>query len=83
MRAFFALDREVVGLREGDGEDESLSLAEAVSAADGCRGMMSSPASRGEGALMLAREEYGSSKSRESFVGAMALYDGSGICVAR
>ncbi len=56
---------------DGDGVvGESLSSAEAFSATDRCRGIMSSPASRDNGALMLAREESKSSRSCELFVGA-------------
>lgn len=66
LRALLALDREIVGLRDGDGvEDEadesSLSLAEGVSAADGGRGIMSSLGERDEGGCMLARGKSGSS----------------------
>ena len=69
-------------LRNGDGlvdeeEEESLSFAEAVSAADGCREITSSLISRDEGTFKLAKGKSGSSKSLELFVGAMAFYDRS------
>lgn len=87
LRAFFARDREVVGLRDGDGEEseegESLSLAEACSAADGCRGIMSSLASRDGGGCMLNKEKSGSSKACEVFVGAMALHEVEMCCFVR
>ena len=68
LRAFFALDREVMGLRVGDGveveEDESLSFAKGVSAADGrCSEIISSLAPWNEVVFMLAKAESGSSKS--------------------
>ena len=81
FRALFALEREVVGLRDGDGaEDEeevSLSFAEGFWAVDGWRGIMPSPGSRDEGASMLARDKSGSSMSLGLLIGAMAFYDGS------
>ena len=66
LRAFLALDREVVGLRHGDGVeddevDESLSLAEGVAAADAWRGIMSSRGERGEGGCMLDKGKSGAS----------------------
>ena len=73
-----------MGLRDGDGvvdeeEEESLSFAEGFSAADGDREIMSSLASRNEDALMLAKENLGSSMLLEIFVGAMTFYPGSCI----
>lgn len=78
LRAFFARDREVVDLRDGDRvpdeEDESLSLAEAFSSAvGGCSAIMSSLVPRDGGALMLARLKSGSSKPGDVFEAAMSL----------
>lgn len=80
LRAFFARERDGVGLRDRDGEEEeeeSLSFAEVVSVADGCKGMMSSLASKDEGGLMLAKEESAFLESWEGYVGAMAFHDGN------
>ena len=68
LRAFFALDRDVVGLRVGDGfaveEDESLSSAKEVSAAGGRWSEIISLLDSGnEHGSMLAKAESGSSKS--------------------
>lgn len=83
--AFFARDRDVVGLRDGDGDgvedeeevDESLSSAGAFSVVGGCREIMSLPGSRDEYAFMLAKERSGSSNSLGLTVEAMTFYDGS------
>ena len=76
FRAFFALEREVMGLRDLDGledeEEESLSFSGAFSAAEGSRDIMSLPASGDKDASILAKEKSGSSKSCEVFVVAMA-----------
>ena len=45
--------------------------------ADGCRGMMSSLASKDEGGLRLAKEESAFLEALDGFVGAMAFYDGN------
>lgn len=76
LRAFFALEREGVGLWVGDGgvDDESLSSKVGCEAVDGGRGIMSSLESGGEGGFMLDKESFsGFSMSCELFIGAMAF----------